>query len=383
MRKKSWLSRLVYHSKYAFKRFLRTLFCIIAGSRSYALFGLPQALTDAEALKRELPLVDTTHHSLPLTIEGVVDKRFSIPMDKEIPGYYSLPEGIATDMGGQLTLEKKLITTYLQSIDGKSPEEHDLFRFSISRFSPHIYKSDKPIITLSTGWQNAFYHWMYEVLPRLAIYKKAKIEKGKFFVASHTAFQRESLELLGLGAEEIINAHEYQAVSAPEVIASSIPARATSWSCQFLYDSFKPHLKKEDHLPKRLYLSRGDAGKRRVLNEKELFPLLEREGFRVVVMTEYSFKEQMNFFYNAEVIVAPHGAGLSHLAFAEAGTKLLEFFAPAYVVPCYWQLANVRGIEYHYLFSEEREDPNPIDPDLFLDVGKVKKALSALLHIVD
>lgn len=380
MRKKGFLSRIVYAYKFALKRVLRFLCCVVAQRKSYALFGLPLGLTDIDFLKKEVGFIDTSSHPVPQTLESCVEQRLTCSDEvREVPGYYRLIEGMATDMGGQLTKETKLITTYLQSIDRKTPSQHDLFRFSTSRFSPRIYKSDQPIVTLCTGWQGAFYHWVYEVLPRLAIYKKAQIPLDRIFVEWHTSFQKESLALLGIDPEKIINSREYQAVSAPEILASSIPVTPTSWSYQFLVSSFTPHLKKESHLPKKLYLSRGDAGKRRVLNEKELMALLEGYGFTSVVMTKYSFKEQMNFFHNAEVIVAPHGAGLSHLAFAAPGTKVLEFFAPAYVINCYWLLANVAGLEYHYLLSEERPDPNPIDPDLFLDLGKVKKSLLQIL----
>ncbi len=278
-------------------------------------------------------------------------------------------------MGGQLTSDAKLIATYLQSMHDKKPHHHDLFKFSTSRFFPRIYKSDQPIVILCTGWQGAFYHWLHEVLPRLAIYKKATIALDRLFVECKSSFQKESLEILGIDPKQIINSTEYQAVLAPEIIASSIPERPTSWSCDFLTKAFSPHLQKEKGFPKQFYLSRGDANKRRVLNEEELIKLLKKYGFECVTLTRHSFKEQMNFFYNADAIVAPHGAGLSHLAFAERGTKLLELFAPTRVMPCYWQLANVVGVEYHYLFSQQREDPSPIDPDLFLDLGKVERAL--------
>ena len=117
-----------------------------------------------------------------------------------------------------------------------------------------------------------------------------------------------------------------------------------------------------------------------MLNEEALAPLLEKYGFVSLTLRDYSLQEQMNFFYNAEVIMAPHGAGLTHLAFAESGVRLLEFFAPAYIFPCYWQVANVRKLTYHYLLAEEREDPNPEDPDLLLDLDRVEQALLYLLQ---
>jgi capsular polysaccharide biosynthesis protein len=78
--------------------------------------------------------------------------------------------------------------------------------------------------------------------------------------------------------------------------------------------------------PLRLCISRGDRGLRPIANEPDLCAALERRGFRVVEMGGLPLVEQIALIRRARRIVAPHGAGLSHLIFAQPGCRVLEIF---------------------------------------------------------
>jgi len=76
---------------------------------------------------------------------------------------------------------------------------------------------------------------------------------------------------------------------------------------------------------RRLYVNRGDARKRKLLNEAEVWPLFAAKGFQSVSAAQLSFREQVALFSEAEAITGPHGAGLSHILFAP-GVGTLEIF---------------------------------------------------------
>ena len=64
----------------------------------------------------------------------------------------------------------------------------------------------------------------------------------------------------------------------------------------------------------------------------------------------HSVQEQIDHFAGAEVVVAPHGAALANLVFCRPGVRVLELFAPRYVNPCYWTIAdNIAAARYRYL----------------------------------
>lgn len=77
---------------------------------------------------------------------------------------------------------------------------------------------------------------------------------------------------------------------------------------------------------RRIYISRADARKRRLKNEKALLPLFEAKGFEPVAAGMLSFRDQVSLFSEASAIAGPHGAGLSHILFAPPGVNVLELF---------------------------------------------------------
>ena len=76
---------------------------------------------------------------------------------------------------------------------------------------------------------------------------------------------------------------------------------------------------------RRLYVNRGDARKRKLLNESDLWPLFAAKRFESVSAAKLSFRDQAALFSEAEAIAGPHGAGLSHIFFAP-GVQTLEIF---------------------------------------------------------
>ena len=66
----------------------------------------------------------------------------------------------------------------------------------------------------------------------------------------------------------------------------------------------------------RLYVSRANARYRRVENEPELIEELAKLHFTAVDPGAHTFDAQVAMFWNADVVVGAHGAGLTNLVFA-------------------------------------------------------------------
>ena len=103
---------------------------------------------------------------------------------------------------------------------------------------------------------------------------------------------------------------------------------------------------------RRIYLSRADALYRKVENEVELQKFLADYGFEIVVSVDLKFVEQIRFFKEEKVVVAPHGAGLSNLVFCSPSTKVIELFSAEYINGCYWTLAQQVGLDYYYIVGQ-------------------------------
>ena len=119
---------------------------------SFPLFGIPAGLESglegggiktqlypplALAMRRPMTIDDRLYWSFQANLGGMV-----LPEE----GVLVIPEGLATNKGGNLSLQGKLITTFLQPIDAKPPHKNDLFNISSKRFFPKIYESKYPVV---------------------------------------------------------------------------------------------------------------------------------------------------------------------------------------------------------------------------------------------
>jgi capsular polysaccharide biosynthesis protein len=64
----------------------------------------------------------------------------------------------------------------------------------------------------------------------------------------------------------------------------------------------------------------------------------------------------VSLFKNADIVIAPHGAGLTNITFCKPGTKCLEFISPRLVSDLFAVLSEVVGVEYYYLIGSMKQD---------------------------
>ena len=62
---------------------------------------------------------------------------------------------------------------------------------------------------------------------------------------------------------------------------------------------------------KKVFISRKDAPKRRIINEDKIFALFEQQGFVRYEMSKLSILDQILIMQNADIVVGEHGAGLN------------------------------------------------------------------------
>jgi capsular polysaccharide biosynthesis protein len=106
-----------------------------------------------------------------------------------------------------------------------------------------------------------------------------------------TRTQQESLQLLGIRPDRIIefNGHHWQ-VEQLYYIQPGMTANPTTLHTQWLRKQFAP---RSIARSRRLYISREDATKRRIVNEADLVKELVVHGFEVVTLSGMSFADQV------------------------------------------------------------------------------------------
>lgn len=194
---------------------------------------------------------------------------------------------------------------------------------------------DGRLVVLTSHDQHQWYHCLLQVLPRLKILIESGIQYDKICIHNiEHVWQKQSLaivmEELNIPPDRLLVLDGDSSIEAKTLIVPSVPYTRKKqerkilpgWMRQFLQSSF---LKNNDGpRSKRIYISRSRAKVRKIVNEEALIQFLENKGFKTLHLEELSVHDQAGYFHNADMIIAPHGSGLSNLVFSRSNTLLIE-----------------------------------------------------------
>ena len=235
-------------------------------------------------------------------------------------------------------------------------------------------------------------HWMMEVVPRWQMVLDAGFDPASIdhVIVNGTlaGFQQETLELLEIPESKIVQSMWSQHVLADELIVPSNIGDIRSpnpWAFNHLRKRFGPTSGSGAGTKRRLYVTRSQTTHRRVENEAAVRRILEQRSFEVFVAEDHSLTEKAVLFSQAEAVVGPTGAGLTHLVFCQPGTSVLEFLNPEALDLYYWSASNVLGLDHSYvpvLAVSDGADSSPgSSTDVRVDLDQLAQALDALdLH---
>jgi hypothetical protein len=239
--------------------------------------------------------------------------------------------------------------------------------------------------TLIYYWGATYYHWFNDVLSTLHESLELMPSDTIFLLPSAAyaknaeKFHIKSLLSLGISRDRMVEFDGNEAWTLenlwwqpPAVHPDDQTPDALQWIGKRISESI-PVLDSEK--PGRIYVSRREPVTRVICNEQEFVRDLERKGFRVCVLENLPFEEQVRLFRNAELVVAPHGAGLTNLIFSKPGTPVVEIHAKGYERRHYWDLCEELGHEYRFYLGEAEFPGRRGEPDIWVDAANLLKAL--------
>jgi hypothetical protein len=140
-----------------------------------------------------------------------------------------------------------------------------------------------------------------------------------------------------------------------------------------IYSRFMPQRSRKKEY--RIFISRVSAyNGRHILNEEELLNVLKEFGFQRYILESMPLSDQIELFYDAEAVVASHGAGLTNLIFSEKA-KVLELFPSQFFSLHYYSLAQSMGHTYQHWHGNEKT----LNSNFSVNVPQVKILLERLL----
>jgi capsular polysaccharide biosynthesis protein len=228
----------------------------------------------------------------------------------------------------------------------KECKDNSVFEKGTPRFRKRLKGTVLSLLTGGGGNSN-YWHWLFDVLPRLEILRQAgkSLEDVDYFLfpSFDQKFQSESLDKLNIPQGKRLSSKNYRHVKADQIITTSHPyiflndpfkdsLNIPLWIFDFLRNKF---LKKIDQdnleqksFPSKIFINRKDGKTKKwrfIINELEVENFLKSSGFKSVTLSDYSLLDQVKLFYNAKTIVGLHGAGFANIIYSKPGTKVLEF----------------------------------------------------------
>jgi hypothetical protein len=242
---------------------------------------------------------------------------------------------------------------------------------------PEIFKQGN-YSSLILHWGLGYYHWFNDVLSTLHGTVELMPTDTVFLMpqgfknAYGGDFYMKSLNALGISSERVV---EFDGCESwilenlwwqPPAVH---PDDQTPGSLQWIGERISQSISVlESEKPQRIYVSRREPSARVICNEQELIVGLEGFGFRICLLEQMPFEEQVRLFRNAEVVVAPHGAGFTNLIFSKPGTRVVEIHAAGHERRCYWTLCEELGHGYRFYLGEPEFPGRRGEPDIRVDI---------------
>ena len=208
------------------------------------------------------------------------------------------------------------------------------------------------------------YHWFLDCLPRLFVLVQTVKEPLTLIAnANMPPFQYDTLNFLLKDYPNIDVAYirknekwECENILMPSFVANNVSGYLPKEVSSFLRANILKGYRIEPKNPYlKIYISRSRATKRRIKNETDLLPVLEKHGFEIVRPEELSYREQVQLFAECRVIAGPHGAGFTNTFFAQKAT-VLELHPATAVKPHYFLLSKGLDFDYHFLIGSEADE---------------------------
>ena len=258
----------------------------------------------------------------------------------------------------------------LRPINDAGIKENIVFKKGTPRKKKNINGKILSLLTGGAGNEN-YFHWLYDVLPRIALYEEISDMKdiNFFLVPSYEKkFQIQTLELLNIPKNKCLSSRFFRHIESSEIIITQHPYVVTNnstediqnipvWISKWLKKKYiNIESQKSFKFDKKIYIDRKDSTSntkklRSIINEDEIKLFLEKHGFKTITLSEYDFIDQVKIFNNAEFIVGLHGAGFANLCFCNPGTKVIELKSNT-AGKMYENIAVTNSLNYHPLSCE-------------------------------
>ena len=353
---------------------------------------IPIQAVNRSALEYDLTYYDEDefHAPPPMTDPGLAGFR-ELPLHYQPvalpkPYYFTVNDAVicGTDIVATNNPERIFLETYpevSQFVEGSNHYIDRALRKQAVKYGQSAdYDFETAYFFPSRAAQN-YYHFLVDSCFRFLELERSGVVASDtkiLFNKMPTPWQMKHLKLLNISEDRIVVTGRKMTKVKNMVISASRRQRFAV-SRQAI-DAFGARMRAgfdipDTPTPKRFLISRSLAKSRKIENEEALVEALTPYGFEVALLENMSNEEQINLFANAECIVAPHGAALTNLIYANAPHVIelipTDFWGWGYFIP----LTHTMGGQHRAIVGQGRDH---YKEDFSVDIDAVLRAVSDL-----
>ena len=285
--------------------------------------------------------------------------------------------------------KNKLLDSFsYQQIKGKlvTSRKNYVIKNGTPKFINKI-KGKLAILSQGASGYNNYAHCLLDIIPKIKLISLAtNFNKINYFYFSKlNRYQKEIFNYLGIKESKIIDSNKYRHVQSTKIIGVTHPnyfkgtisnahSKLPKWIVRYLRSKFLKKSSKKYNFDK-IYIDRSDSSHKhcQVINNNEIKKFLKLKGFKILKLSNLSFKKQIDIFSNSKLIVGPHGAGFSNLVFCRKNTKVIEIKPKNHPNKVYETISKINKLNYNSI--KLRHIKNNNKGDIFLRKGILDKFL--------
>ena len=243
---------------------------------------------------------------------------------------------------------------------------------------------ERDAVWVTDIWSQGYFHWMTDALPRLFTMRGRMGDAPLLLPGAYAGERYIKSSLKPFSIEGLKFIHEPLHCASLEMPTHTAPSGNYNESLigglRSLYTDFYQEARGGGAGDK-IYVSRGKAQRRKIVNEEECVAALEGYGFKTVYFEDYSFEEQVKIALDARFMISIHGAGLTNMLFMSSGGSVLELRQNGDALNnCYFSLASALGLEYFYqLCRSESPGEDAHTANLIVDCRLLRKNVELML----
>ena len=209
--------------------------------------------------------------------------------------------------------------------------------------------------------------------------------KGKY-IYYDTSFSRELLKLMDISSNRLIRVQDleihkvYVFEKMYDINHNGLgPLEYSDKVLPKMADLIKKKLIRKHGYPKKIYVKR--VGVRKLLNGDSI---ALKNGFSIIIPEEHSVLDQMTLFYNADIVLCPHGANSTNFLYMHKGAVFVELFSDQWFFNINSKICEANGVHYLHLVGKasynndlpDREKDYTVDEDALFYLIKKAEAIA-------